>query len=417
MLPRSQEKIKDEVEDMKSLPQLDGLIKKGVKGKRVLVRTDMNVPIERGKISDTTRINRIVPTLKALLEAKAKVIVLSHFGRPKGEYDPDLSLAPLTDALSDELGGTEVKFAVDCIGSEAEEAVKKLKDGEILLLENLRFHKGEKANDKKFVSELASLGDVFVNDAFSCSHREHASIVGITTKLPSYAGYSLEKEIDELCSVLENPKRPFAAIVGGAKVSTKVELLENLVKNVNFLIIGGGMANTFLYAQGVGIGKSLCEKDCKNLALKILKTAKENNCKIILPKDVVVAEDLEEYAKCKVTDSDHVPKDKMILDIGPKTIQEISNVLAGCKTVVWNGPMGAYEFRPFDVGTVNVARIIAHQTSNAGLISVAGGGDILSALFKSGLRDSFSYVSTAGGAFLEWLEGKELPGISALLKR
>lgn len=402
---------------MTSLPKLDDLLKAGVKGKRVLVRADVNVPMEHGKVSDATRIRRVIPTFEALMQAGARVIVLSHFGRPSGEYDPDLSLAPITDVLSKELGGKEVKFAVDCIGSSAREAVDSLKDGEILLLENLRFHKGEKANDKKFTSELASLGDAYVNDAFSCSHRAHASIVGLAEKLPSYAGLLLAGEIEELESVLGNPTRPMAAIVGGAKVSSKVELLQTLVEKVDILIIGGGMANTFLYAQNNKVEKSLCEKDCKDVVLKIIEQAKKNKCQIILPSDVVVAEELAEHAECKVVNADAVPEGYMILDIGPRTILEISNALANCRTAVWNGPLGAFEYRPFDVGTISLSRIVANQTSNGDLVSVAGGGDILSALYKAGLRDSFTYVSTAGGAFLEWLEGKELPGISSLRKK
>lgn len=413
-MQQCQEITETEVETVSSLPKLEELINSGVEGKRVLVRTDINVPMSHGKVSDTTRIRRVVPTFQELLKNKAKVIVLSHFGRPTGEFDPDLSLAPISDILSMELGGRPVKFAVDCVGTSAKEAVDGLKNGEILVVENLRFHPGEKENDPEFVSELASLGDAYVNDAFSCSHRAHASIVGLAEKLPSYAGLLLDKEVQALEDILNEPDRPMAAIVGGAKVSTKVDLLETLVTKVDVLIIGGGMANTFLFAEGKNIEKSLCEKDCKDTVLKILAQAKESKCKIVLPTDAVVAMELEQNPECTVVNVDKVPEGGMMLDIGPKTILEAANELAKCHTVVWNGPLGAFEYSPFDVGTITLSRIVATQTTSGELVSVAGGGDILSALQKAGLRRSFSYVSTAGGAFLEWLEGKELPGITAL---
>mgnify|MGYP002787343896 CR=1 FL=1 len=422
MSPRSQVKNnKSEVfsqeRAVSPLPKLNDLLKHGVKGKRVLLRVDINVPMEHGKVSDATRIRKIVPTINALAEKGARVIVLSHFGRPKKEYNPDLSLAPIADALSKELGGKEVKFAVDCIGLAAKDSVKNLNDGEVLLLENLRFHEGEEKNDPDFTRQLADLGDYFVNDAFSCSHRAHSSIVGLAEKLPAYAGLLLDEELSALEKILEKPKKPFAAIVGGAKISSKVDLLQNLVQKVDVLIIGGGMANTFLYAQGINVEKSLCEKDCKKVVDEIFKLAEKNNCQIILPTDAVVADKLEEFAECKVVDINSVPSGNMILDIGPRTILEVANAISECQSLVWNGPLGAFEFRPFDVGTISLSRIVANQTANGDLVSVAGGGDILSALHKAGLRNSFTYISTAGGAFLEWLEGKELPGIKILRKK
>ena len=397
-----------------SLPKLEDLIASGVKGKRVLVRVDMNVPVEHGKVSDATRITRVVPTLKALMEAGAKVIILSHFGRPEGAFDRELSLAPIADTVGTELGGASVKFAVDCIGSDAEEAVDALQDGEILLLENLRFHAGEKANDPEFVAALAALGDAYVNDAFSCSHRPHASIVGVAEKLPAYAGLSLEKEVETLSKILNDPERPLAAIVGGAKISTKIDLLESLVAKVDVLAIGGAMANTFLYAQGHKVGKSLCEKELKETALTILQHAEEHQCEVLLPEDVIVAKELVEKTNCAVEPIDRVQEDEMILDIGPVTVWRLSHAMEKCKTVLWNGPLGAFEVTPFDVGTISLSRVIAGLTESNGLTSVAGGGDIMSALYRAGLRNGFSYLSTAGGAFLEWLEGKDLPGVAVL---
>ena len=379
----------------------------------VLVRTDLNVPMEHGKISDTTRVARVVPTLQALLKQNATVVVLSHFGRPKGTFVPGMSLAPLVDALSDALG-TPVKFGVDCVGEEAQRAVDALQSGEVLLLENLRFHKEEESNDPTFARELASLGDVYVNDAFSCSHRAHASIVGIPDYLPAAAGLLMQEELDALTDILRNPEAPVAAVVGGSKISTKLELLDALVETVDVLVIGGGMANTFLAAQGYAIGQSLYEKKLVGTAKKILTKAPELSCEILLPEDVVAIIELTERASCQVMPVDKLPKDRMIIDIGPKTAAHISRRLADCKTVVWNGPMGAFEYSPFDVGTISVARTVAGLTFTGKVKSIAGGGDTVSALARAGLRDSFTYLSTSGGAFLEWLEGKTLPGVEAL---
>lgn len=401
---------------MAKLKTIDELIKNGtiIKGKTVIVRVDLNVPMYQGKISDNTRIVRVLPTLEALIKLKTRVVVISHFGRPGGQFVRDLSLAPIADALSSALGGKEVKFAVDCVGPLAENAVSKLKAGEIMLLENVRFHKSEKENNKDFAKQLASLGDVYINDAFSCSHRSDASIVGITKHLPSAAGYLMSREIEHLESCLNNPERPLAAVVGGAKISSKINVLENLVCKADYLFIGGGMANTFLYAQGNNTGKSLCEKELKKTALAIIKKAKEKNCKIILPSDVVVAEELKDSPPCRVVPSHKVKKNDMILDVGPRTMTEWGTMLHDCKTIVWNGPLGAFEHSPFDVGTISFSRIIAGLTMSGQVKSVAGGGDVLYALLRSGLIDSFTYISTAGGAFLEWLEGKELPGIKVL---
>lgn len=413
MTTQAQQKA-DDTMPTSPLPSLDTLIKSGVAGKRVLLRADLNVPIEHGKITDTTRIDRVVPTIQALSKAGAKVILLSHFGRPDNKFDPDFSLAPLTDTVSACLGGQDVKFAVDCIGSAAKEAIAAMEDGDVLLLENVRFHKGERANDGEFVNALAELADIYVNDAFSCSHREHASIVGLAKKLPHAAGYLLEKEVHSLESLLENPERPVAAIVGGAKVSTKIALLKSLTSKVDKILIGGGMANTFLAAQGKEVGKSLCEHDSIDTVKAIMAEAEKQSCTILLPDDVMVADELKAGVKCEVCSVDAVPKDKMILDIGPLSVVRMMPTLESCKTVIWNGPLGAFETAPFDVGTISVARILSTLTSAGNIKTVAGGGDILAALTKSGLRGTFSYLSTAGGAFLEWLEGKDLPGIKAL---
>jgi phosphoglycerate kinase len=400
---------------MSALRTLDNYLKKhSVKGKRVLVRVDLNVPMSHGRVTDDTRMTSLKPTIDALVSREAKVILLSHFGRPKGEFVRDMSLAPLTDALSQSLGGQEIKFGVDCIGHEAETAVENLKNGEILLLENIRFHKGEEKNDPKFAKELAKLGELYVNDTLSSSHRAHASVVGITQCLPSVAGYLLAEELTSLEAMLGSPKRPCGAIVGGSKVSTKLDLLETLVGKVEVLAIGGGMANTFLYAKGHEVGDSLCEKELKATAQKIMNAAKKNGCNIILPKDVVVAQEFKEFAPSEVYDIEDMPKKGMILDIGPESIVEIAKELRRCKTLVWNGPLGAFEMQPFNVGTVTLARTVASLTRQEKLISVAGGGDVLSALTGGGLKHAFSYISTAGGAFLEWLEGKELPGIKVL---
>ncbi|MCD6034604.1 MAG: pgk [Rickettsiales bacterium] len=393
---------------LKTLHALD------VSEKTVLVRVDLNVPMKHGKVEDNTRINRLIPTLKYLLDHDAKVVVLSHFGRPEGEFVRDMSLAPLANELGRELGNIDVKFAVDCIGHHAEEAVASLKPGDILLLENLRFHKGEEENDPVFVKALAKLGEYYVNDTFSCSHRAHASIVGLAEKLPSAAGFLLQEEIENLERVLEAPERPITAIVGGSKVSTKLAVLENLIPRVNCLIIGGAMANTFLFAKGYAMGTSRLEADLKNTALDILKKAAEQNCEIILPTDAVCAKAFAPHVECTVVPAEAIPSDQMMLDLGPDTIIRAQERIRGSKTVIWNGPLGAFEIAPFDTATVSLSRTVASLTRQKKLTSVGGGGDIVAALKHAGLTQSFTYISTAGGAFLEWLEGKELPGVAVL---
>ena len=382
-------------------------------GKRVLVRVDLNVPMEHGKVSDATRIGRIVPTLREIADKGGKVILLAHFGRPKGGPDVENSLRPVAEALPAYLG-QPVFFATDCIGGAAQAAISLLHNGDILLLENTRFHKGEENNDPAFVAELAKLGDIYVNDAFSAAHRAHASTEGLAQKLPAYAGRTMQAELDALTKALEKPEHPVAAIVGGAKVSSKLDLLGNLVKKVDVLIIGGGMANTFLAAQGKAVGKSLCEKDLVGTARAILEGAKVAGCEIVLPVDATCAKAFKANAPSRVVDVDHVADDEMILDIGPKSIAHIEQVLKRIKTLVWNGPFGAFELAPFDTGTNAVARAAAALTKAGKLLTVAGGGDTVSALNQSGAGADFTYISTAGGAFLEWLEGKALPGVEAL---
>lgn len=384
-----------------------------VAGKRVLLRVDLNVPMSKGVISDLTRITRVTPTIKELSKKGAKVILLSHFGRPKGAPEPKSSLEPLAVALEREVGRT-VAFAEDCVGPVAEAAVAALKPGGILLLENTRFHKGEETNDPAFAAEVAKLGDIYVNDAFSAAHRAHATTEGIAHLLPAYAGRSMEAEIGYLSQALETPERPLAAIVGGAKVSTKLDLLENLVKRVQVLIIGGGMANTFLFAQGVAVGTSLCEKEMADTVRRITAAAKEAGCEIVLPVDVVVAPAFEAGAPDEVVAVDAVPNDKMILDIGPQSVARIEALLQEIKTLVWNGPFGAFEIAPFERGTVRVAQAAAALAKAGKLKTVAGGGDTVSALTMAGVAEDMTYLSTAGGAFLEWLEGKTLPGVAAL---
>ncbi|MPZ58136.1 MAG: phosphoglycerate kinase [Rhizobiales bacterium] len=386
-----------------------------VLNKRVLVRVDLNVPMEGGKVSDTTRIERVAPTILELADKGAKVILLSHFGRPKGR-DPKRSLKPVAVAMADVVG-RPVAFADDCIGATAEAAVAKLKPGGILCLENTRFHLGEEKNDRAFVDALAKLGDIWVNDAFSVAHRAHASTEGLGHKLPAYAGRSMQAELDALTKALEAPERPLAAIVGGAKVSTKLDLLGNLVAKVNVLMIGGGMANTFLAAQGKAVGKSLCEHNLAGTAREILDKATSRRCEIVLPVDAVVAQTFEAHAPSRVVPVDAVEADDMILDIGPTSVEHVVSVLARVKTLVWNGPFGAFELEPFDNGTVEVAEAAAELTAAGKLVSVAGGGDTVAALNAAGVADRFTYVSTAGGAFLEWMEGKALPGVEVLRTR
>ncbi|HEY2874516.1 MAG TPA: phosphoglycerate kinase [Reyranella sp.] len=386
-----------------------------VQGKRVLVRVDLNVPMKNGKVTDATRIERAAPTIRELADKGAKVVVLSHFGRPDGKRVPEMSLKPLVEPLAKALG-KPVAFADDCVGPEAESAVKALKPGDVLLLENLRFHKEEEKNDKGFVDQLAALGDIYVNDAFSAAHRAHASTEGVAHRLPALAGRLMQAELEALGKALGNPKRPVVAIVGGAKVSTKLELLGNLVGRVDKLIIGGGMANTFLLAQGIKVGKSLAEKDLGKTALEILDKAKAAKCDVLLPVDAVVAAKFEANAPHEVVEAHECPDDKMILDVGPKSVAIYEEHVKGCATLVWNGPLGAFELTPFDQGTVALAKTVADLTAKGSLLSVAGGGDTVAALAAAGVEDKFSYVSTAGGAFLEWMEGKTLPGVAALIR-
>jgi phosphoglycerate kinase len=386
-----------------------------VAAKRVLVRVDLNVPMKAGKVTDATRIERAAPTLVELANKGAKVIVLSHFGRPDGKRVPEMSLKPLVEPLAKALG-KPVAFAEDCIGAVAEDAVRVLKGGEVLLLENLRFHKEEEKNDKGFVDKLSVLGDVYVNDAFSAAHRAHASTEGIANLLPAVAGRLMQAELEALDKALGNPKRPVCAVVGGAKVSTKLDLLGNLVGKVDKLIIGGGMANTFMQAQGIAVGKSLSEKDLASTALEILDKAKAAKCKVLLPVDVMVANEFKAGAPSKVVDATACPADQMILDVGPRTSTLYEKEVGECATLVWNGPLGAFEIKPFDTGTVALARAVAQLTGAGKLLSVAGGGDTVAALAAAGVEEKFSYVSTAGGAFLEWMEGKTLPGVAALIR-
>ena len=385
-----------------------------VTGKRVLLRADFNVPMKKGKVTDRTRIERGAATIAELARRGAKVIVLSHFGRPEGKPVTEMSLRPVAPVLSEVLAGKPVAFADDCVGEIARAAVTKLGNGDVLLLENLRFHAGEEKNDPAFAGELAALGDLYVNDAFSCAHRAHASTAAIARLLPSAAGRLMEAELDHLERALSRPERPLAAIVGGAKVSTKMALLGNLLAKVDLLAIGGGMANTFLHAQGKSIGKSLAERDMAETARAILAKARAGKVEIVLPLDAVVAAELKPGVEASTVPVDAVPADRMILDVGAATVADLERRLAGCRTLVWNGPLGAFETPPFEAGTVAVARRAAELTQAGRLLSVAGGGDTVAALAQAGVVDRFSYVSTAGGAFLEWLEGKTLPGVAAL---
>jgi phosphoglycerate kinase len=383
-----------------------------LRNKRVLVRVDFNVPVENGKVADTTRIEHSAPTIWEIADQGGKVILLSHFGRPKG-FDPKQSLEPLIPSIAAVLS-RPVAFAADCVGEKAQAAVAAMRQGEILCLENTRFHHGEEENDPQFIVQLAALGDVYVNDAFSVSHRAHASVEGLAHKLPSYAGRSMQAELGALANVLETPARPLVAIIGGAKISTKLDLIGNLLAQVDVLVIGGAMANTFLAARGHGVGKSLCEHDLLASAHAIMQLAETKGRETVLPVDAVVAKKLEANAASRVVEVDGVGSDEMILDIGPRSIEHVCSVLARARTLVWNGPFGAFELEPFDNGTVEVAEAAAELTAAGKLTTVAGGGDTVSALNAAGVTDRFSYVSTAGGAFLEWLEGKALPGIEVL---
>jgi phosphoglycerate kinase len=394
------------------MPNFRTLDDADVKNKRVLLRVDLNVPMENGKVSDATRIERMAPTITEIADNGGKVILISHFGRPKGPNPKD-SLKPVAAAVA-EIIGRPVAFAADCIGDKAAAAVNAMKPGDILCLENTRFHAGEEKNDPAFADALAKLGDIWVNDAFSAAHRAHASTEGLGHHLPAYAGRSMQAELNALQKALETPQRPVAAIVGGAKISTKLDLLGNLIAKVNVLIVGGAMANTFLAARGQSVGKSLCEHELAGTAREILAKAQAADCEIVLPVDVVVAKKFEAHAPSHVVDVDHVGADEMILDIGPRSVEHVVSVLARVKTLVWNGPFGAFELEPFDNGTVAVAEATAELTQAGHLVSVAGGGDTVAALNAAGVTDRLTYVSTAGGAFLEWMEGKALPGVEIL---
>jgi phosphoglycerate kinase len=385
-----------------------------VGGRRVLLRVDLNVPMANGRVTDATRIRRILASLSDLTSRGARVILLSHYGRPRGKIVPEMSLAPLVEPLSEALGGQAVAFASDCIGPVAEEAVAALGDGEVLLLENLRFHPGEEANDPAFADALARLGELAVNDAFSAAHRAHASVDALARRLPAAAGRLMQEELEHLALALDAPARPVMAVVGGAKVSTKLDLLGNLIRKVDVLVVGGGMANTFLNALGVAVGASLCEHDMAETAREIVTAAKDVGCDIVLPSDAVVAEELAEGVATETVSVKQVPAEGMILDLGPLTADHIARRMAECRTLVWNGPLGCFEVPPFDRATNRVARAAAELTRDGALMSVAGGGDTVAALAHAGVVEDFSYVSTAGGAFLEWLEGKTLPGVAAL---
>ena len=384
-----------------------------LRGKRVLVREDLNVPMQDGRVTHATRLEAAVPTVAALADRGAKVLVLAHFGRPKGKPDAAMSLQQVVPAFSEVLG-RPVGFLPDCAGDAMAAASMALQHGSISVCENTRFHAGEEANDPAFVAEMAKLGDIYVNDAFSAAHRAHASTEGLAHVLPAYAGRSMEAELKALEAALGNPARPVAAVVGGAKVSSKLDVLTNLVGKVDHLIIGGGMANTFLAARGVDVGKSLCEHDLAPTALDILARAEAAGCTVHLPYDVVIAREFKAGAASQVVNIHEVPADAMILDLGPDAVEALGDVLKTCRTLVWNGPLGAFEIAPFDKATVALAQTAAALTEGGTLVSVAGGGDTVAALNHAGVADKFSFVSTAGGAFLEWMEGKELPGVRAL---
>jgi phosphoglycerate kinase len=383
--------------------------------KRVLLRIDLNVPVENGIVTDATRIERVAPTIREIADKGGKVILLSHFGRPKGPNPKD-SLKPVAAEVA-RVVGRPVAFAEDCVGAKAETAVAAMRTGDVLCLENTRFYKEEEKNDPSFVAKLAALGDIYVNDAFSAAHRAHASTEGLAHRLPAYAGRAMQAELEALTRALESPERPLAAIVGGAKVSTKLDLLGNLIDKVDALIIGGAMANTFLLAQGTPVGNSLAERELAETARDILAKAKAKNCDIVLPVDVVVAPKLEASAPSRTVDLAQVGAQDMILDIGPRSVGHVVSLLARTKTLVWNGPFGAFEVEPFDTGTLEVAEAAAELTSAGKLVTVAGGGDTVAALNAAGVTERLTYVSTAGGAFLEWLEGKALPGVEVLRAR
>jgi phosphoglycerate kinase len=395
--------------DFQSLKNID------VNGKFVLLRADLNVPAKDGRITDTTRIDRLQPTIDYLTKSGAKTIVISHFGRPKG-VTPEFSLSFMLPALT-KSWNVPVSFAEDCIGAKAESACASLQPGQILLLENVRFHPEEEKNDPAFARELAKLGDIYCNDAFSAAHRAHASTEGLAHLLPPCAGFLMEAELNALAAALENPKRPLAAIVGGSKISTKLDLLNNLVTKAEYLILGGGMATTFMYAKGFEVGKSLCERDMKDQAIAIMEKAKASNCEIVLPIDRVVVKEFGSGVHFDVVSAEAIPAEMEGVDIGPKSIENAIAKLESCKTVIWNGPMGVFEVKPFDAGTNGIAAGVAALTKAGKITSVAGGGDTVSALENAGAADQMTYVSSAGGAFLEWMEGKTLPGVAALMSQ
>ncbi|MBR9824464.1 MAG: phosphoglycerate kinase [Alphaproteobacteria bacterium] len=386
-----------------------------VAGKRVLVRVDFNVPMKDGAVSDDTRLRAALPTIGWLQDNGAKTILLAHFGRPKGQRNDEMSLEPVGQPLADLLG-SEVYFVDDVIGEDAAAAVEDLNDGDVLLLQNTRFEAGEEKNDPAFAKALASLGDLYVNDAFSAAHRAHGSTEGVASLLPAYAGLSMQSEIDHLVAALEAPERPVIAIVGGAKVSTKIDLLQNLVKKVDMLFVGGGMANTLLHAQGVNIGNSLCEKELVDTARMILANAEESGCKILLPSDVVLAKEFAPNPETRLAPVGEVGDDEMILDCGPATVTALALAMEDAKTLIWNGPLGAFEIPPFHTATVTAAKQVVEQVKANGLVAVAGGGDTVAALNQAEVAEDFTFVSTAGGAFLEWMEGKALPGVAVLTK-
>lgn len=386
-----------------------------VAGKTVLVRADLNVPVADGQVTDTTRIDRLIPTLKEIAAKGAKVVVMSHFGRPKNGPDSKNSLRQVVPSVEKALGAP-VAFAEDCVGEKAAAAIAALPVGGVLILENTRFHAGEEKNDAALAKAMAALGDIYINDAFSSAHRAHASTEGIAHLIPSAAGRLMQAELEALGKALAAPERPVAAVVGGAKISTKLDLLLNMVSKVDMLVLGGGMANTFLFAKGISVGKSLCESDMADQARAIMAKAEASGCELLLPVDGMMTKEFKAGAAHRLADVTAIAVDEMMLDVGPKTVEFLSVKLQGAKTLVWNGPMGAFEIQPFDSGTNAVAGLVAGLTQQGRLLSVAGGGDTVAALEHAGVAAQFSYVSTAGGAFLEWLEGKTLPGVAALEK-
>ena len=395
------------------MPSSKEFFKLDLKNKLILVRVDLNLPVINGVVQDETRLQSVLPTIQEIIKKGGKVVLCSHFGRPNGEYNKKYSLKPLIEPLSKALN-CPIIFSPTCIGPEAEELKNNLKEGQTLLLENLRFHKGEETNNKDFSKDLTLGIDYFVNDAFSCSHRRHSSTVGVTNFLPSFMGTHLEKEIKALEGVLNNPNKPVAAIIGGSKVSTKIDVINFLLKKMDMIIIGGAMANTFVAAKGLDVGKSLFEKECIDLAKELIEKSQNNNCNLILPTDFIVSKNLKKHAEYTTANFDSLPHNMMALDIGPKSIELINKNINNCKTILWNGPLGAFETYPFDKGTNKVASHVSSLTKQKKILSVAGGGDTVSALNNAKVLNDFSYVSTAGGAFLEWLEGKVLPGIEPI---